>query len=473
MFAPARLAVLAIALVAVAPAALAAEVDAAEFYNKCQSYAAMDWKGMDEGLILKCKIALARDGLANDCNKCHDGCPDLNLNTAEDLKVASLCHAKCEASTYCMGASTTPTVSPGMPTVEPYSSSPASTSSERCSDCRFGSYGTYCTADQECKYFCFDSATQMGPGNNGPHAGAKPCGERGSTMATKPPTVDTTGINTLAELKDACLAAAKINYLGMDEEFIQKCKYYFGTVGVPVPQPTPMTKCQAANVTRPWIRFSKHCGGIVATMKCECDKYGTTGLVWACRTGALAECPTSSPAPKCPLTKCEQGYTCVEGKGCVKDQTPLCCKAEIASCLACAVGKTVKEYCVHKPNTLGCPLTTFPPLKCPLTKCTQGYTCVEGKGCVEDFPPLKCPLTKCKQGYTCVEGKGCVEDAEKCSDKLAKQQAADLAKMDSILKDTHAAIKDTLHKISDADLDIKQLEKSLKEVEEALANKAC
>lgn len=46
---------------------------------------------------------------------------------------------------------------------------------------------------------------------------------------------------------------------------------------------------------------------------------------------------------------------------------------------------------------------------CRLVRCRSGYTCENGKGCVQNpIPGPNCQTIKCSAGYTCVNGTGCV-----------------------------------------------------------------
>ena len=42
-------------------------------------------------------------------------------------------------------------------------------------------------------------------------------------------------------------------------------------------------------------------------------------------------------------------------KGYKEHPDKVCCRALTADCLACAEGVSVAEYCLRRPNTVGCP----------------------------------------------------------------------------------------------------------------------
>ena len=105
--------------------------------------------------------------------------------------------------------------------------------------------------------------------------------------------------------------------------------------------------------------------------------------------------------PQTELTRCKEGHTCIEGKGCVKDAPKPCCLAITAQCLACAVGVTQAKYCAKNPRTVGCPVADP---TCALIRCKEGYTCIEGKGCVKDQHPPICCRAMHAQCLACTEG---------------------------------------------------------------------
>ena len=195
------------------------------------------------------------------------------------------------------------------------------------------------------------------------------------------------------------------------------CKPGGGGPPKTTPTPKPTNACDAADIGNPRVTWIEHCGEKVVGKKCECD---TLLMAWVCYVADHAPCSTK------PTTK----------------PPPVCCEALNAQCLACAAGLTEAEYCAKHPGTPGCKI----------------------------IEPV-CAFARCAEGFTCVEGKGCVQD--RCSDQLAEQQRKSLSALDATLRSTHAFMADILKQMRGMDFDTAALEASYTEVAGALKLKGC
>jgi len=168
---------------------------------------------------------------------------------------------------------------------------------------------------------------------------------------------------------------------------------------------TPFGDCRpVAAWSRSGNKYTKICGmygvelcgaptavsGIEYTPRCE----------WvATEPTTAAPASTGVAASKCALTRCADGYTCVEGKGCVKDAPRICCKAVNAQCLSCSAGVSVIDYCRKNPRTAGCPIiepmgcAQYPKWQSPLAIAScKGQTCKVAGTTAEK---MQCPQVKC------------------------------------------------------------------------------
>ena len=118
------------------------------------------------------------------------------------------------------------------------------------------------------------------------------------------------------------------------------------------PQVDPSAAANAAALNRPKDAPKPCCRAMTAP--CLACAAGVTQAEYCAKKPRTVGCPVVEPT--CALTRCKEGYTCIEGKGCVREAPKPCCRAMNAKCLACTEGKTVGEYCLANPKTVGCPV---------------------------------------------------------------------------------------------------------------------
>jgi len=170
---------------------------------------------------------------------------------------------------------------------------------------------------------------------------------------------------------------------------------------------TPFGDCRpVAAWSRSGNKYTKICG-MYGVELCGAPT-AVSGIEYTPRCEWVATEPTTAApasagvaASKCALTRCADGYTCVEGKGCVLDAPRICCKAMNAQCLSCSAGVSVIDYCRKNPRTAGCPI--IEPM-CALIRCEAGTVCIEGKGCVKKPEPPVCCKAMTAQCLSCAAG---------------------------------------------------------------------
>jgi len=133
-----------------------------------------------------------------------------------------------------------------------------------------------------------------------------------------------------------------------------------------------------------------------------CAKKPTT---YGCKPDTDTNTNTNTDKPVCTVGKkikkdcntCTCGedktWSCTEN---VCQTTPICCNAMTASCMSCAVGLTVAEYCAKNPTTYGCkkPCLSYSCMA-PPENCKYGKPSVDKNGCKNGCGLLTC---KCPKG---------------------------------------------------------------------------
>jgi len=133
-------------------------------------------------------------------------------------------------------------------------------------------------------------------------------------------------------------------------------------------------------------------------MKCSFDKGDRK-----CGDECEEPCPVGKYCEKSGPKYCQKDGTCgmnskpeCTDKGDETTGTPICCNAMTASCMSCAVGLTVAEYCAKKPTTYGCkkPCLSYSCMA-PPENCKYGKPSVDKNGCKNGCGLLTC---KCPKG---------------------------------------------------------------------------
>jgi hypothetical protein len=219
----------------------------------------------------------------------------------------------------------------------------------------------------------------------------------------------------------------------------------------PLPFPTADDKCNP-RTDKEHIRYTDFCGGriteVVEWCTCEAtvDTTGSGDGRWSCVANMIIE-PDCTLEPGAPCrwfsgdgdgSMVDEAKWCPAEHGCLptdemstgadiihtcQPEPPQCCKALVASCLACAAGVTEAEYCEQNPGTVGC--KPKPPQCCKAMTasclaCAAGVT--EAEYCERNPGTVGCKPPQCEefddQKRACKREERCKWKAQKSTGKV-------------------------------------------------------